>query len=242
AYNKYTTDVLLEIATPASTGFSSYLTNYGELSNKGFELAVNSVNVSKGRFSWTTDFNISQNRNTIENIPADIPFAGRDLIRLQQGSSLYAYWLYKQLYVDPETGDAVFEDVDDNGVINAGDRQIIGSIWPKYFGGFDNTFRFRDFDLGIFFTYSFGNGIWNHNRMLGETGGTLDANRVLLASQLDRWTTPGQKTDVPRLTAANYARQENSRFFEDASFVRLRSLTVGYTLPNQLARRIGFDK
>src|SRR5690606_27656064 len=56
AYNKYTTDVLLEIATPASTGFSSYLTNYGELSNKGFELAVNSVNVSKGRFSWTTDF------------------------------------------------------------------------------------------------------------------------------------------------------------------------------------------
>lgn len=242
AYNKYTTDVLLEIATPASTGFSSYLTNYGELSNKGFELAVNSVNVSKGRFSWTTDFNISQNRNTIENIPADIPFAGRDLIRLQQGSSLYAYWLYKQLYVDPETGDAVFEDVDDNGVINAGDRQIIGSIWPKYFGGFDNTFRFRDFDLGIFFTYSFGNGIWNHNRMLGETGGTLDANRVLLASQLDRWTTPGQKTDVPRLTAANYARQENSRFFEDASFVRLRSLTVGYTLPNQLARRIRFDK
>jgi len=242
AYNKYTTDVLLEIATPASTGFSSYLTNYGELSNKGFELAVNSANISKRTFSWTTNFNISQNLNTIENIPADIPFAGRDLIRLQQGSSLYSYWLYKQLYVDPETGDAVFEDVDGNGIINANDRQIVGSIWPKYFGGLDNTFRFRGFDLGVFFTYSFGNGIWNHNRMLGETGGTLDANRVLLASQLDRWTTPGQQTDVPRLTAANYARQENSRFFEDASFVRLRSLTFGYMLSSRLSKSIGFEK
>ena len=78
--------------------------------------------------------------------------------------------------------------------------------------------------------------------MLGETGGTLDANRVLLATQLDRWTTPGQITDVPRLTDANYSRQENSRFLEDGSFVRLRSLNLGYTFPTSLASKLHIQK
>ncbi|RYE21276.1 MAG: TonB-dependent receptor, partial [Sphingobacteriales bacterium] len=94
----------------------------------------------------------------------------------------------------------------------------------------------------VFFTFSFGNKVWNHNRMLGETGGTLDANRVLLASQLDRWTTPGQITDVPRLTDANYSRQENSRFLEDGSYVRLRSVTLGYTFPAGISSKIGISK
>lgn len=241
-YNKYTTDVLLQIATPGSTGFSSYLTNFGEISNKGFELGITTVNIQTKDFTWKTDFNVSQNTNKIEKIPADIPFAGRDLIRLQQGKPLYSYWLYKQLYVDPQTGDAVFEDVNKDGKITADDRQIVGNTWPKFFGGFTNNLSYKNFDLTIFFTYSLGNEIWNHNRMLGETGGTLDANRVLLASQLDRWTTPGQITDTPRLTADNYSRQENSRFLEDGSFLRLRSLTLGYTLPKELANKLRIQK
>lgn len=241
-YNKYTSDVLLLIAMPGSTGFSTYLTNYGEISNKGFELSIQSVNIRNKNFTWKTELNVSRNKNTIEDIPADIPFAGRDLIRLQKGQPMYSYWLYKQLYVDPATGDAIFEDLNKDGSITAADRQIVGSTWPDYFGGFSNNLQYKNFDLGIFFTYSFGNGIWNHNRMLGETGGTLDANRVLLASQLDRWTTPGQKTNTPRLTTANYSRQENSRFFEDASFVRLRSLTLGYTLPSGLVKKLKLSK
>ena len=241
-YNKYTTDVLLQIATPAITGFSSYLTNYGEISNKGFELGISSLNIQTKDFTWKTEFNISQNINKIEKIPADIPFAGRDLIRLQQGQPLYSYWLYKQLYVDPQTGNAVFEDYNKDGKITADDRQIVGNTWPKFFGGFNNTFEYKNFDLGLFFTYSIGNEIWNHNRMLGETGGTLDANRVLLASQLDRWTTPGQITDTPRLTADNYSRQENSRFLEDGSFLRLRTITLGYSLPKELTNKINIQK
>lgn len=241
-YNKYTTDVLLQIATPGTTGFSSYLTNFGEISNKGFELSISSINFQSKGFTWKTDFNIAQNNNKIEKIPADIPFAGRDLIRLQEGKPLYSYWLYKQLYVDPQTGNAVFEDFNKDGKITADDRQIVGNTWPKFFGGFNNTFEYQNFDLGVFFTYSFGNEIWNHNRMLGETGGTLDANRVLLHSQLDRWTTPGQITDTPRLTAENYSRQENSRFLEDGSFVRLRSITLGYTLPKEVTSKLRIQK
>ena len=101
-YDKLTQDVLLLIATPGATGFTSYLTNYGEIRNRGFELSINSVNVKTNNFSWKTDFNISRNKNIIENIPADIPFAGRDLIRLQKGHAMYSYWLYKQLSVDPK--------------------------------------------------------------------------------------------------------------------------------------------
>jgi hypothetical protein len=146
------------------------------------------------------------------------------------------------LYVDPKTGNAVFEDVTKDGKITAEDRQIVGNTWPKFFGGFNNTLNYKGIDLGIFFTYSYGNQIWNHNRMLGETGGTLDANRVLLASQLDRWTTPGQITETPRLTAENYSRQENSRFLEDGSFLRLRALTLGYTLPRILTTKYHIQK
>jgi TonB-linked SusC/RagA family outer membrane protein len=241
-YNKKTRDLLLKIPLPAISGYNTYFNNFAQISNKGFELAINSTNIKTGNFSWKTDFNISQNKNNIDKITADIPFAGRDLIRIQQGKPLYSYWLYKQLYVDPQTGDAVFEDVNKDGKITAEDRQIIGSVWPKFFGGFNNNFSYKGVDLGVFFTYSFGNKVWNHNRMLGETGGTLDANRVLLASQLDRWTTPGQETDVPRLTDANYSRQENSRFLEDGSFVRLRALTVGYTFPQLLTSKFKVQK
>lgn len=241
-YHKYTSDVLLQIATPGSSGFTSYLTNYGEISNKGFELSIQSVNLRTKTFTWKTELNVSRNVNTIEEIPADIPFAGRDLIRLQKGKPMYSYWLYKQQYVDPATGNAVFEDLTKDGSITAADRQIVGNTWPDYFGGFSNNFQYKNFDLSVFLTYSFGNSIWNHNRMLGETGGTLDANRVLLASQLDRWTTPGQITNTPRLNAENYSRQENSRFLEDGSFVRLRSVTLGYSLPKAITRKLKISK
>lgn len=241
-YNKKTSDLLLKIPLPAISGYSTYFNNFAQISNKGLEFAINTLNIKNTNFTWRTEFNISQNTNNVDKINADIPFAGRDLIRIQQGKPLYSYWLYKQLGVDPQTGDAIFEDINKDGKITADDRQIIGSIWPKYFGGLTNSFSYKNIDLSVFFTFSFGNKIWNHNRMLGETGGTLDANRVLLATQLDRWTTPGQITDVPRLTDANYARQENSRFLEDGSFVRLRSLNLGYTFPNSISSKLHIQK
>lgn len=241
-YNKYTTDVLLEVAVPSSTGFSTYLSNFGEISNKGFELSINSDNIVKDNFSWSTNFNISQNKNTVEKIPNPIPFGGRDLIRVEEGYPLYSYWLYNQLEVNPQTGDVVFEDVNGDGQITADDRRILQSTWPKFFGGLTNTFKYKNFDFNVFFTFSYGNYVWNHNKMLGETGGTLDANRVLLASQLDRWQKPGDITSVPRLTSDNYAIQQNSRFFEDGSFIRLRSLSIGYRFPESLASNLRIDK
>src|SRR5690606_19058402 len=116
-YEKYTKDALLLVGTAGTTGYQSYITNYGEISNKGFEFAVNAHLVSKDKFSWSSNLNLAQNKNRIEDIPADIPFAGRDLIRLQKGHALYSYWLYNQIGVNPETGDVIYEDVNDDKAI-----------------------------------------------------------------------------------------------------------------------------
>jgi len=241
-YRKYTTDALLQVSVPNYTGFKTYLTNYGEISNKGVEFSINSVNLHRRSFEWSTSFNISRNINKIEVLPTPMSFEDRQFIRIEQGVPLYSYWLYNFLGVDPQTGDVIIEDVNQDNQITVADRKIVGNAWPKFFGGLTNNFRFGDFDAHILFTFSYGNHLWNHNRALGENGGSLDANRVIFASQLDRWQKPGDITDVPRLGLKNYNIQQLSRFFEDASFLRLRTLTVGYTLPKQLTTRYHIDR
>jgi TonB-linked SusC/RagA family outer membrane protein len=245
-YDKYTTNLLVQEQVPATTGFSTYYTNGGAISNKGFELEINSRNIDNKNFTWTTEFNTSQNVNKIVQLatPIDNFDASRNLLIDKQGSSIYSYWLYKQLYVDPQTGAAIFQHADGTKgtayttSTNTANRQIF-NIAPKFFGGLTNTLSYKGFDLNIFFTYEYGNKTWNHNRMLGETGGTLGPQgRVLLASQLERWTTPGQQTDVPKLNAENYSIQQSSRFLEDGSFLRLRSVSLGYTIPKRITLRI----
>jgi TonB-dependent starch-binding outer membrane protein SusC len=245
-YDKYTTNLLVQEQVPATTGFSTYYTNGGAISNKGFELEITSRNIDTKNFTWTTEFNTAQNINKIVQLSTPINNfdASRNLLIDKQGSSLYSYWLYKQLYVDPQTGAAIFQHADGTKgtayttSTNAANREVF-NIAPKFFGGLTNTLTYKGFDLNIFFTYEDGNKVWNHNRMLGETGGTLGpTGRVLLASQLERWTTPGQVTDVPKLDAENYSIQQNSRFLEDGSFLRLRALTLGYTLPKSVAARV----
>lgn len=144
--------------------------------------------------------------------------------------------------VDPQTGDLIIEDVTKDGEITTDDRKVVGDAWPDFFGGISNTFSYKNFDLNVAFTFSYGNYLWNHNRALSEHGGRLDQSRALSASQLRRWQQPGDHTDVPRLTLENYSRQEVSRFFEDASFLRLRSLTLGYSLPTPMLRKLRLER
>ena len=226
-YSKYTTDNLLQLPVPSITGFSNYYSNAGEISNKGFELSINSVNFKSRDFTWQTSLNISKNINKVEKLPVPINQYNRDWIRIQEGYSLYSFWLYRQLSVDPQTGNAIFEDLNKDGVINVADRQILGNASPDLYGGLTNNFSYKGFDLGILFAYQSGNKVFNLNRFFGEGGGTRDANRILFASQLNRWQKPGDITDVPRLTAFgnNYTLEQNDRFLEDGSFLKLRSIS-----------------
>lgn len=243
-YDKYTKDGLLPVTLPATTGFDSYTSNASEISNKGFELAINSRNVSRENFSWQTDFNISRNVNKIERLQNPLNYGSRDLILFQEGHPLYSFWVYNQLYVDPETGDAVYEDVNGDGRITTADRKIMGSIWPDFFGGLTNTFQYKGFDASAFFIFSYGNEIYNHNRFFGEAGGARDAARVIFASNLGRWQQPGDITDVPRSDGVNVNnyRDAGSRWLEDGSYLRLRTLIFGYSLPDALANKLRLER
>lgn len=242
-YSKYTSDVLLQLPVPANTGFSTYYSNTGEISNRGYEVSIHSENIKSKHFSWQSVFTISGNRNRIEKLPVPITEYNRDWIRMQQGYSMYSFWLYKQEYVDPKTGNAVFQDVNHDGQITVADRQIVGNALPKFFGGLYNSFSWKGFDAAVQFNYQYGNKVLNLNRFFGEGGGTRDASRVLFASQLKRWQKPGDITDVPRLTGVgnNYRLDQNSRFLEDGSFLRLQSLSIGYTLPKALTNQMKIE-
>jgi TonB-linked SusC/RagA family outer membrane protein len=239
-YNKYTDNGLLQLALPGTTGFATYTSNAAEISNKGFEFNITSVNVKNKEFSWTTGFNVAQNKNKIEKLATPLRYGSRDLILQQEGSPLYSFWLYKELYVDPQTGNSVYEDVNKDGQITVADRQIYGNIWPKFFGGLTNNLTYKGFDASVFLSFSYGNKIYNHNRFFGEGGGARDAARVIFASNLDRWQKPGDITDTPRpdgINVNNY-KDGGSRWLEDGSFLRLKALTVGYTLPKHISQKV----
>lgn len=243
-YYKYTKDALLFLPVPGSTGYGSTLANAGEVSNKGIELSVASTNIKNENFEWTTNFNISRNINRAEKLISPITFEAREYRRTQEGAALGSYWLYKQLYVDPQTGDAVFDDVDKDGKLTQADRQLLGNLVPDFFGGITNNLSYKGVELNVLFTYQYGNDVFNFNKYILEGGGTRDASRSILASQLNRWQKPGDITNTPRVTSVgnNYNIEQNSRYLEDASFIRLKAVTLGYTLPSALTAKAGLRK
>lgn len=246
-YNKYTYDLLLSTPIPGKTGFSKIYSNEGEMSNKGVELQITSKNISTKDFDWTTSFNISHNKNRIEYLPVSFSQYDRDWVRLEQGKPMYSFWLYKQLYVDPETGNAVYEDVNHDGKITVADRQICGNAWPDFTGGLRNTLRYKNFDLSFFFYFSVGNDVFNMNRFFQEHGGMRGTNWGFLKSQMDRWQKPGDITDIPKASTLPNADGSynngfaSSRFLEDGSFLRLRNVSLGYTLPKSLIAPVGIE-
>src|SRR5690606_28697978 len=243
-YSKYTKDGLLTKVLPSTTGFQSYTDNAVEISNKGFELSVNSQNIKSPSFSWATSFNIARNINNIEKLENPMNFGSRDLILFKQGNPMYSFWLYNQLYVDPQTGNALYDDINEDGKITTDDRQILGSIWPDFFGGLTNTFTFKGFDVNTFFSFSYGNEIYNHNKFFGEGGGARDAARVIFASNLDRWQQPGDITDVPKSDGVNVNNylDGGGRWLEDGSYVRFKTLSIGYNFNKSKFSKLPFNK
>jgi TonB-linked SusC/RagA family outer membrane protein len=246
AYYKYTTDALLYLRVPQSTGYASTLANAGEVSNKGIELAISTTNIKSGSFEWTTNFNFARNVNRAEKLVSPITFEAREYRRTEEGAALGSFWLYKQLYVDPQTGAAMFQRADGTvgTTVTTADRQLMGNVIPDFYGGISNNFTFKGFDLNVFFTYQYGNKVFNFNKYILEGGGTRDASRSILKSQLNRWQNPGDQTNTPRLTSVgnNYNIEQNSRYLEDGSFIRLKTVSLGYTLPAAVTSKVKLGK
>lgn len=242
-YDKFTSDLLVQVPVAGKLGFTSIFENLGEISNKGVELSINTTNIERQGLVWTTAFNIARNVNKIEYLPVPITQHSRDWVRMEEGNSMYSFWVYDQLYVDPQTGDAVFRDVNNDGQITAEDRIIKGNAAPDFFGGLTNTLTYKNIDFSFLFNYEVGADILNLNRFFMEHGGTRNGSITFLPGQLDRWQQPGDITDIPRLTRkGNNYTLPSSRLISDGSFLRLRSVSVGYTIPAETLNRLRIQR
>ena len=246
-YDKQTKDLLLAVPVPRSTGFNELVQNFGEMENKGFELGIGGVLVNKGDLFIDISFNVSQNRNLIKKLAAPFNQFTRDVIRLEQGVPLSSFWLHDQIRVDPETGLSIYRTVNGEAAVNSTDfnagrdRFIVGNAQPDFFGGFNSNVRYKGFDFNMFWQFTLGNDQLNWVRFFQEHGGTRNTGYV--KSQLDAWKNPGDITDIPRQLAVNYRGDlRPSRFLEDGSYMRLKNITLGYTLNSEITRKIGVTR
>ncbi len=241
---KNTDDLLLNRIIPGISGFSDVIDNIGEIQNRGLELSVGGV-ILTGALNWRSSFNISFIENEIKTLAVNDQVISDSHI-LSEGQPIGTFYLIDQDGVDPLTGDIIWDDLNGDGAINSGDRQIVGNVQPDFFGGFSNTFSYRGIDLSFLFQFSVGNEIFNHSRAHYEnlgwsrigTGFPLpDGNNHVLAR--NRWQEPGDVTDIPRASLVNGNwREYSSRWLEDGSFVRLKTLNLGYNFPQELVTRI----
>ncbi len=248
---KNTKNLLYSMPIHATSGFSSVTSNIGSMQNRGLEFLVN-FGHNLGPVTWTSDFNISFIRNKLTALLGDEPLLIGANRTLQVGEEVGSFYMYRMVGIfqsDEEVpeplyqqgvraGDVHYEDVDGNGLINVDDRQIIGSSNPDFYGGWSNTFRYRNFDLSAFITYAQGAEIYANWRLTTDRLG-YGKQGFREEEALNRWTGPGTSNTVPRaMYGSNYNLQNSSRFLEDASYLRLRSLTLGYSLPKAVLERL----
>ncbi|WP_445738013.1 SusC/RagA family TonB-linked outer membrane protein [Mariniflexile sp.] len=244
-FNKQTQDLLLSADVSGLTGFSSVFQNIGEIKNSGLEFNVNAYIVDNENFKWNSGFNISFLENKIEKLLNNGEIIGRNHI-LQEGESVSTLFLIKYLGVDPQNGDALFEDVNEDGIIDFDDRQIVGSALPDYFGGWTNTFSYKGFSLMANFQFSGGNKIFNQSRHAYDNFG-FTRSGIPYANISDRvyndyWRTPGQITDVPRpSTESGQLQRFSSQFLENGDFIRLKTLRLGYNFGADKLKFIGLN-
>ena len=253
-YKKETDDLLLSRPVTSTTGFTSVLANVGAIENRGWELALRTVNVQGagvGGLEWTSDFSITHNENEVTRLyssdpdkPGE-PFGGTN--RVEEGHPIGEFYMYEFVGVDPATGKGLFTDLDEDGnkigttaSPGSDDRLFVGTPHPKYYGGFRNTVRWAGFDFTAFLQYATGHKINNGMRSYSDDGGYYFDNKFGDAMD-DYWTpdNPNASKPAPSYYGRTGYRYNSSRRLEDASHVRLQEVTLGYTLPDRLASAIG---
>jgi TonB-linked SusC/RagA family outer membrane protein len=261
AYLKNTSDMLVPMSVPITTGYSDIYVpsiNAGEVQNRGVELTLSSRNLTSA-VKWDTDFNISYNQNEVMKMNDGIAlFTGGDInmTKVQVSTegkpvnTFYGYVTNGLFQTEQEVddyavqvsggtapGDIRFLDLDNNGVINADDRTYIGNPFPNWSFSMNNSLSYKDFDLQIFFQGIADADIYNANRIWQESM-SIPQNQT--TKVLDRWRGEGTSNTVPRAVYSdpNMNVRHSDRFIEDGSYLRLKNLTLGYTLPAALAQKV----
>jgi TonB-dependent starch-binding outer membrane protein SusC len=262
-YENNINNLILSAPTLYTVGIpgSSITTNIGGMTNKGFEITLSSTPVNKKDFSWTTSLNYSHISNKVTGL---VPSNGNaDITAATQvasvGKSLGTYKLPKWAGVDAANGNPMWYsstgtikewnfatqkwnddkgNVITTGVTSADYVYLDKTGLPSWYGGWQNTFSSHNFDLNVDVIYQGGNYIYNTTKASMLTN--FFSNNFAIIK--DRWTTPGQVTDVPKLWASdNTATIASTRFLEKGDFARIRSISLGYTVPKKVATKAGFE-
>ena len=259
-YVKNTNDMLVPMSVPVTSGYSDVYVpsiNAGKIQNKGFEVTLSTKNIIKNDFKWSSDAVFSYNKNNVESINSDTPIITASggfnsaIGLIKAGYPVNVFYGYitdgifqNQAEVDRHAvqmpgsnsatstspGDIRFKDLNNDGVINDKDRTVIGNPNPKFTFSLNNTFNYKNFDLTIFLQGSYGNDIFNANRMYTEAMSIIQNQSTAV---LGRWTGEGTSNNIPRAIYGdpNQNSRVSDRYIEDGSYLKIKNINLSYTLP-----------
>ncbi len=252
AYLKNTEDLLYSMPIHATSGVTSIISNIGSMRNAGVEYTLN-THFTFGEVEWLSQFNIATNRNKITSlIDETAPISIGSNRALQVGKEMGAFYIFEmegiyqydgevpkpQYDMGIRAGDVKWKDVDDNGIINDNDRVMTGSSNPDFYGGLNNTLRYNNFQLDAFFTYMYGQDVYAQWMTTVARPGYRMA--VLKEYAENAWTGPGSTNYYARAMESDVNNNRNSdRWLKDGSFIRLRTVTLGYNLPKKWLEPVG---
>lgn len=249
-YYKLTKDLIREIDIPSVAGFPKTFKNMGDLKNQGVELAITSINF-QGDFSWKTSLMMAANRNKLTSLGDGSEKIGTshwvgEPINIGDRYMIEADGIW-QLGQEAEAakygsvpGDVRYIDLNKDNEINDKDRTFVGSLYPNFYGSMTNEFAWKNFDLNVFLTFEQGRDIYNGNNYILTSGSGADNNRI---EMLDRWTPTNPSNKYPRASATGKNRQSarTSEFLEDGSYIKIKNITLGYTLPETAISKMGMS-
>lgn len=242
-YNRISKDLLYAKPMAASTGFGSISANIGALRNTGAELELNAIPVSTRNFKWNIGLNVAHNKNKITELPQKEIISGTK--KLMVGRSIYDFYLREWAGVDPQTGNPRWYQNDANGKkvtttsYASATQYYAGSALPDVTGGLSNTLNYRNVELSFLLAYSIGGKVLDLDYVSMLSGAT-SPGRSWSTELLERWTPEHTNSDVPRFTTDNLNWTSTStRFLYSATYARLKTVSLGYSLPATLLSKIG---
>lgn len=252
-YQKDTDGLLFDVPLPKSAGAGTTGTiskNIGEIRSNGFEFTLNTKNIETEEFKWNTSFNLTTNESKIKSLPNSNTDIISDYTINRVGENISSFYLVEYAGVDSENGDALFvknirnaDGTLDRSTTNdysQAKRTISGNPFPTLMSGLTNTIIYKGIDFTFTFQGEWGASIYNSAGIYQSTAADYFDNQT--ADQLDRWQKPGDITNVPQARfGGSNGTQQSTRYLDKSDFIRLRNVTLGYSLPKKTVADMGMS-